>query len=324
VPYPVDAIPYAVTRFAYREYCWSPALTEKEFRARLLDRFFGPAAPASLADDLVGLFDVIRTQSQNQRLSGRSSTAWSRGCLARALDEADHALRSAGREPVPYARLQELAELVARQGKALGQIEEHLGAAEAQLSARGKETLVLIRRALADTRRELCLEPASAERVRELADRARRVLAERRKSLPAVAEAASEHGPRYAAENVLDGNLDTSWLAKDRALLPQAITITFRKAQKIDYVRLVQGNYHPAYNTQAYRVECSPNGSSFALLWAGELPNRPGAAHVERFAPREALGLRIVVTSVYPNIDYSSPSLAEVDFGLGGRSGLAP
>jgi hypothetical protein len=158
-----------------------------------------------------------------------------------------------------------------------------------------------------------------------MADRLDRLLVERRKTLPATVLASSQWNDfRFSAENVLDGDLDTSWLCPDRSALPQTITVTLRQKQKIDYVRIVQGNYHRAYNSRAYRVESSPDGRSFSVLFSGELPNRPGAAQVKGFAPVEALAVRVVVTSVYTNTEYSSPSLAELDVGLGPRSWLVP
>ncbi|NUQ63877.1 MAG: discoidin domain-containing protein [Pirellulales bacterium] len=327
VPYPVDAIPYAVTRFAYREYCWTPAMSAEALRCRLSKRFFGPDASAHLADDLLGLFDLIRTQSQDQGLSGGSP--WPRGCLARLIDEAekgqDKMERSETAPIVPRSRLAALAALVQQRAPELDRMEQRLSAAEPGLSARGLETLALMRRALADTRRELCLEPKAAERVRRTADRLNHLLADRRKAMPAAVQATSQwNDTKYPAENVLDGDVDTSWLCPDRSALPQTLTVTLRRKQKIDYVRIVQGNYHPAYNSRAYRVESSADAATFSALFNGELPNRPGAAHVERFAPVEAVAVRVVITSVYPNVEYSSPSLAEVDLGLGPRSCLSP
>ena len=315
-----------VTRFAYREYCWTPNMSAAEFRSRLLRRFFGPEAPEHLADDLLSLFDLVRTQSQNQYLSGRSP--WSQGCLARLIEEAERGLDKMERsEDGPIVSRGRLAALAALQehASALDRMEQRLCAAESRLSARGQQTLVLMRRALADTRRELCLEPKTAERIRQTAGRLDQLLAERRKFMPATVQASSQwNDTKYAAGNVLDGDLDTSWFCPDRSALPQTITVTLRQKQKIDYVRIVQGNYHRAYNSRAFRVEASADGRSFSPLFSGELPNRPGVSHEKRFVPVEALAVRVVITSVYPNTEYSSPSLAEVDIGLGSRSWLAP
>jgi hypothetical protein len=52
------------------------------------------------------------------------------------------------------------------------------------------------------------------------------------------------------------------------------------------------------------------------------LSHRLGTTRRQRFNPVEAAAIQIVVDSVYPAVDYSSPSLAEVDVGLGNQSWL--
>jgi hypothetical protein len=144
-----------------------------------------------------------------------------------------------------------------------------------------------------------------------------------RQSAPATAASDSEYNDTtYAACRALDGDVKTCWICKDRAPLPQTITVTLRQKRRIDYVRLVQGTYHPAYNVRTFRVEASGDGKTFAPLFDGELENRLGAVVQRRFASVEALAVRVVITAVHPNVDYSSPSLAEIDIGLGTQSWL--
>jgi len=325
IPYPVDAIPYVITRFAYREYCWNPDMSEDEFRGRLLRRFFGRDAPPKLADDLLLLFDVIRRESQKRGLAGHGK--WARGCAARMLEEAESALAAAEESAEPMAvsrrRLRELHDVVERQSEEIREIERRLTDATPRLSPRGRETAAVMQKALADTKRELCLDPEAAKRVRETFQRAEQLAEERRRNRPVTAEASSQwNDTTYEAFNAVDGDLDTSWLCEDRAPLPQTLTITFRQKHKIDYVRIVQGTYHAAYNTRKYHVEYSADGKSFRPLSSGELENRLGNTQKHQFSPVEPRALRIVISSVYPNVAYSSPSLAEVDVGLAGRSAL--
>jgi hypothetical protein len=61
VPFPVDAIPYRLTRFAYREFTWDPELTWPAFRSRLLEHFFGDGANPELVDLTLSLFEFMRT-----------------------------------------------------------------------------------------------------------------------------------------------------------------------------------------------------------------------------------------------------------------------
>jgi hypothetical protein len=61
IPFPIDAIPYRLTRFAYREFTFDPNLTWNDFRRRLLDHFFGENADPELADLTITLFEFMRT-----------------------------------------------------------------------------------------------------------------------------------------------------------------------------------------------------------------------------------------------------------------------
>ena len=317
IPYPVDHLPYLVTRFAYREYCWDPGMSAQEFRTRLLRRFFGPQAPAHLADDLLLVFDVIRAESQNGRLAGGGP--WQRGCMLRLLEEAQQAARPMARSPKAWASLQQrlqTLEAVGRQrGEPLRQVHERLTRALPTLDPRGRESAQLMLRALADTRAELCLEPEAQARLKTALARADQMIQRQRQEAPFTVVAESEwNDTTYSAFQAVDGDPKTSWLCKDRARLPQSITITFRQKRTIDFVKLVQGTYHRAYNSRGFCVEVSPDGKTYTPVCQGELANRPGAVFERQFAPVEVSSVRVVITSVYPNVDYSSPSLAEIEF----------
>lgn len=59
IPYPVDLIPYRLTRFAYREFTWEPTLSWGGFRQRLLDHFFGQGANPELVDLTLTLWEFM-------------------------------------------------------------------------------------------------------------------------------------------------------------------------------------------------------------------------------------------------------------------------
>ena len=61
VPFPVDRIPYRLTRFAYREFTQDPSLTWTGFRQVLLSYFFGEGADPELCDLTLTLFEFMRT-----------------------------------------------------------------------------------------------------------------------------------------------------------------------------------------------------------------------------------------------------------------------
>jgi len=61
IPFPVDAIPYRLTRFAYREFTFEPTLSWPNFRKRLSDHLFGEGADPELIDLTLTLFEFMRT-----------------------------------------------------------------------------------------------------------------------------------------------------------------------------------------------------------------------------------------------------------------------
>jgi hypothetical protein len=61
IPFPVDLIPYALTRFAYREFTWDPRLTWPDFRKLLLSKFFGEESDPEWVDLMLTLFELMRT-----------------------------------------------------------------------------------------------------------------------------------------------------------------------------------------------------------------------------------------------------------------------
>lgn len=77
VPYPVDLLPYVLTHFVFREATWSPCRTVAEMKTRVRHRFFGREAPASLADDLWALREILR-ECAGRKISPESLAALGR------------------------------------------------------------------------------------------------------------------------------------------------------------------------------------------------------------------------------------------------------
>ncbi|MEE3373291.1 MAG: hypothetical protein VX346_28405 [Planctomycetota bacterium] len=67
IPYPTDKLPYELTSYAFREFCWDPAQTLAQFRARMRNRYCGPSGSLQLVDDLIFLraFAIRGTWNQN-------------------------------------------------------------------------------------------------------------------------------------------------------------------------------------------------------------------------------------------------------------------
>ena len=67
IPYPTDKLPYELTSYAFREFCWDPAQTLTQFRARMRNRYCGPNGSLQLVEDVIFLrsFAIRGTWSQN-------------------------------------------------------------------------------------------------------------------------------------------------------------------------------------------------------------------------------------------------------------------
>lgn len=151
--------------------------------------------------------------------------------------------------------------------------------------SRDKQTAMLMRRALDDSRRELGLNPDWQPRINAALARADRLAAARRQNCPATVVATSQYNDTsYEAYRAIDADPATSWLCVDRAPLPQTLTITLKQPRQIDYIELTQGAYHPAYHTRAYHVESSLDRQTFSPLCQGELPRRLGSTPRQRLS----------------------------------------
>lgn len=128
IPYPVDAIPYRLTRFAYQQFTSNPGLSWSGFQKRLLDHFFGEGANPELVDLTLTVFDLIRT-----------------GPIQGAYNELITPV-----DGMAYGRM-----LKPR----LAAIEARLNILESQMPARGRNIgLPLLRRAIQDTRGAYSIE----------------------------------------------------------------------------------------------------------------------------------------------------------------------
>jgi hypothetical protein len=209
--------------------------------------------------------------------------------------------------------LNALLELRAAQAPRLDDIAARIAAHEPAASLRTKRTLQMLRRAVTDCRTELLFEPEDAARVQAAAEKCVRLREDLTgRGVRVSATSRWRDAPTYSPWRVLDGRRDTSWLAADNAPLPQTLTLEFAEPRPLSRLRLVQGTYHEAYNTRASRVEVSADGTTFEPVAEGEFADKRGDERTHDLAPVTVRAVRIVITSVYPHVDYSSPSLAEV------------
>ena len=110
IPFPVDVIPYRLTRFAYREFTFDPNLTWNNFRKRLLDHFFGEGADPELVDLTLSLFEFMRTGP----ISGSFHE------LAHPVDGSDYGRKLKPRLSAIEARLNRMEPGLGPRGKSIG------------------------------------------------------------------------------------------------------------------------------------------------------------------------------------------------------------
>ncbi|MCC7483283.1 MAG: hypothetical protein IT541_17355, partial [Hyphomicrobiales bacterium] len=55
IPYPMDALPYELTSYAFREFSWEPAQTIDAFREKMRNRYFGLDGDMGMVDALIYL-----------------------------------------------------------------------------------------------------------------------------------------------------------------------------------------------------------------------------------------------------------------------------
>jgi hypothetical protein len=167
VPFPMEAIPYAISRFAYRTYSWEPNLTRAVFRERLHRKFFTPEIAAVLADDVLWLYDFIRSSS------AIAANGSERGLVVRnlaVLEAADFAALSAEKKASQVNWLRKVMTLCAEAEPRLKAIDARL-AAQQPASARSERGLAVIRRSIEDIRTEMLLTPEGQARLRAVARR---------------------------------------------------------------------------------------------------------------------------------------------------------
>jgi hypothetical protein len=180
VPYPLDLVPFNVTRFAYREMTWEPSLTPDELFARIHTRLFGDDDPAGkeLTADLWALHDWVIA---NAPLITRYSRDWvgydtrvvGRPVLAEQVEQTlkatDDGARSAAARPLRKT-VQTLQRVRDEGLPMLRRIELHLDEAERHASPKALETIRLMRRAIDDSRAHYKLavpDPAALDPLHE-------------------------------------------------------------------------------------------------------------------------------------------------------------
>lgn len=151
IPFPVNLIPYRITRFAYREFCWNPGLSIEDFKERLYAKFFSSEIPYKMVDSLLVLFDFIRT---NYRwASGRA--------LLERIEKGDIPENT---KNIP-GNLNALKNVYNHYGTRLQEIENDILSYVPTATAKSKVTLDMMMRCIQDTKERFCFEPGDMQRL---------------------------------------------------------------------------------------------------------------------------------------------------------------
>jgi hypothetical protein len=166
IPYPMDALPYELTSYAFREFSWEPAQTLDAFKEKMLRRYFGPGAPTELVDDLIYLrqFAIEGGWASNRSLMLTSMAGEFVSYDGKRVPRQDPAatIKAAiGYGPADRKmtldrlekRLSDLREIQAKDLPRMKTIEDRLNELEPTATRRVKASFTLIRRFINDTRK---------------------------------------------------------------------------------------------------------------------------------------------------------------------------
>ncbi|MDO8683675.1 MAG: hypothetical protein Q7N50_09360 [Armatimonadota bacterium] len=164
VPFPVNTLPYRVTRFAFQQYCKNPQLSFDEFKGRLLGAFFEPGADPIYADDMLYLAELIQTAcgDRSALLSRAWKAGWFREWAAKAAQEpADEKMTVDVWRTMDNA-ITMFRDLEEKSSRHLAEISSRLPRLR-NGGGKNATTADMIERAIVDTYRELMFGPENTE-----------------------------------------------------------------------------------------------------------------------------------------------------------------
>lgn len=152
VPFPVNVIPYRITRFAFQQFCKNPEMSFEDFQSVALGTFFDPGTDPAYVDYLLYLSELVQTAcgSKSVRLSRAWKAGWYREYVQKA---ADGECLSEDEWATMAKAIEFYRQLEAAHSERLDQIEEKVASLEK--SGKNASTAALMQKAIDDTRYEL-------------------------------------------------------------------------------------------------------------------------------------------------------------------------
>ncbi|MDO8589524.1 MAG: hypothetical protein Q7T82_21075 [Armatimonadota bacterium] len=164
VPFPVNVLPYRMTRFAFQQFCGNPELSYDRFKELAASEFFDPGVDPRYVEDLLYLSEVIQAAcgSRKTRLSRAWKSGWFRECAAVAAKATDGKSLSEDEWHVVEAAVTEFRKMDHDHSARLAEIETRLMLLESK-GGRSRATAEIMRKAIIDTRWELMFGPEHEE-----------------------------------------------------------------------------------------------------------------------------------------------------------------
>jgi hypothetical protein len=159
VPLPVNALPYCLTGFVYREATWDPGITFEELKERIGRRYFSPDAPPRFVDDLLYLQQFSFDHWQELCLFAKARYGYGGEKIERLTVEGERrrveAITDAGQRRAEAERLRATFRKLAAVGehlKRMDRIEAAVERTAPTATPKTRDGLDLMRRMIQDTR----------------------------------------------------------------------------------------------------------------------------------------------------------------------------
>lgn len=155
IPFPVDSLPCAVSRFAFQEFAKAPHMSPEEFTRRLGVAFFGSGTDFEHAKTLIYLSQMIQEVCGDRQ--GEWKPGWFRELVARAADPSKGEPMTCEEWKLADACMTKFHQLFKKYNTRLKEMDAELPALDA-MGERASNTARMIRKAISDTRLEMMFD----------------------------------------------------------------------------------------------------------------------------------------------------------------------
>jgi hypothetical protein len=155
IPFPTDALPYSVSRFAFREFARNPQMSNDGFLKRVGEAFFDPGTDSRFSKNLIHLSEMIQEVCGDRQ--GQWKPGWFREMVTRAADPSVGEPMTCEAWKTADACMTKFHQLFKKYNTRLKEIEAEMPALEAT-GERGSIAAMMMRKAITDTRHEMMFD----------------------------------------------------------------------------------------------------------------------------------------------------------------------